>query len=145
MVTFEALSETANFARLWVPFCRKYNIEPRAPEMFFSQRVDYLKGQILPDFVAERRKMKVSFHVDATWTLSLCILVSFKRVFVIMKQREYDEFKVRLNSLVQKSREVPRDGWRMPDGTFWPGNNRSDHPGMIQVREKNGREIKVNL
>ena len=37
MLTFEALTETANFARAWVPFCKKYNIEPRAPEMYFSQ------------------------------------------------------------------------------------------------------------
>ncbi|XP_035832410.1 cellulose synthase A catalytic subunit 3 [UDP-forming] isoform X1 [Helianthus annuus] len=32
MLTFEALAETSEFARKWVPFCKKYNIEPRAPE-----------------------------------------------------------------------------------------------------------------
>ena len=30
MLTFEALSETAEFAKKWVPFCKKHNIEPRA-------------------------------------------------------------------------------------------------------------------
>ena len=36
MLTFEAVMETANFARLWVPFCRKHQVEPRAPEMYFA-------------------------------------------------------------------------------------------------------------
>ncbi|OEL33055.1 hypothetical protein BAE44_0005928 [Dichanthelium oligosanthes] len=28
MLTFDALAETSEFARKWVPFCKKYNIEP---------------------------------------------------------------------------------------------------------------------
>lgn len=60
MLTFEALSETAEFARKWVPFCKKYSIEPRAPEFYFSQKIDYLKDKIQPSFVKERRAMKVS-------------------------------------------------------------------------------------
>ena len=60
MLTFEALSETSEFARKWVPFCKKYNIEPRAPEWYFSQKIDYLKDKVLPSFVKERRAMKVS-------------------------------------------------------------------------------------
>ena len=28
---------------------------------------------------------------------------------------------------------VPQEGWTMKDGTPWPGNNTSDHPGMIQI------------
>ena len=48
-------------------------------------------------------------------------------------QREYEEFKVRINALVATSQKVPEDGWTMQDGTPWPGNNSRDHPGMIQV------------
>ncbi|THU59999.1 hypothetical protein C4D60_Mb07t08000 [Musa balbisiana] len=105
MLTFESLSETADFARKWVPFCKKFNIEPRAPEMYFSQKVDYLKDKVQPTFVKERRVMK----------------------------REYEEFKVRINALVAKAMKVPTEGWIMQDGTPWPGNNTRDHPGMIQV------------
>ncbi|XP_068658979.1 cellulose synthase A catalytic subunit 5 [UDP-forming]-like isoform X1 [Aristolochia californica] len=105
MLTFEALSETSEFARKWVPFCKKYNIEPRAPEWYFSQKMDYLKNKIHPAFVRERRAMK----------------------------REYDEFKVRVNGLVAMAQKVPEEGWTMQDGTPWPGNNVRDHPGMIQV------------
>ncbi|KAL0372229.1 UNVERIFIED_CONTAM: Cellulose synthase A catalytic subunit [UDP-forming] [Sesamum calycinum] len=104
MLTFEALSETAEFARKWVPFCKKHNIEPRAPNSF-AQKIDYLKDKIQPSFVKERRAMK----------------------------REYEEFKVRINALVAKAQKMPEEGWTMQDGTPWPGNNTRDHPGMIQV------------
>ncbi|XP_042422024.1 cellulose synthase A catalytic subunit 4 [UDP-forming]-like [Zingiber officinale] len=105
MLTFESLVETAEFARKWVPFCKKYAIEPRAPEFYFSQKIDYLKDKIQPSFVKERRAMK----------------------------RDYEEYKVRVNALVAKAQKTPEEGWVMQDGTSWPGNNPRDHPGMIQV------------
>ncbi|KAM0849918.1 hypothetical protein ACQ4PT_053427 [Festuca glaucescens] len=105
MLTFDALAETSEFARKWVPFCKKYNIEPRAPEWYFFQKIDFLKNKVQTSFVKDRRAMK----------------------------REYEEFKVRINSLVAKAEKVPEEGWIMQDGTPWPGNNTRDHPGMIQV------------
>ncbi|KAL8132955.1 cellulose synthase A catalytic subunit 5 [UDP-forming]-like [Apium graveolens] len=105
MLTFEALSETSEFARKWVPFCKKFNIEPRAPEWYFAEKVDYLRDKVHPTFVRERRAMK----------------------------RDYEEFKVRINGLVAMAQKVPEEGWTMQDGTPWPGNNVRDHPGMIQV------------
>jgi cellulose synthase A len=51
-------------------------------------------------------------------------------------QRAYEELKVRMNYLAAKARKVPEDGWVMPDGTPWPGNNTRDHPAMIQVKER---------
>uniref|UniRef100_I1PGJ6 Cellulose synthase n=2 Tax=Oryza TaxID=4527 RepID=I1PGJ6_ORYGL len=105
MLTFDALAETSEFARKWVPFCKKYSIEPRAPEWYFAQKIDYLKDKVQASFVKDRRAMK----------------------------REYEEFKVRVNALVAKAQKVPEEGWIMQDGTPWPGNNTRDHPGMIQV------------
>ncbi|KAF8043992.1 hypothetical protein BT93_A2082 [Corymbia citriodora subsp. variegata] len=105
ILTFETLQETSEFARKWVPFCKKYSIEPMAPEQYFLCNLDYLKNKIHPSFVKERRAMK----------------------------REYEEFKVRINGLVAKARKIPDEGWVMKDGTPWPGNNVHDHPGMIQV------------
>ena len=55
-------------------------------------------------------------------------------VHISLFQREYEEFKVRINALVAKAQKVPEEGWTMQDGTPWPGNNVRDHPGMIQVR-----------
>ena len=59
MLTFEALAETSEFARKWVPFCKKYEIEPRAPEWYFSKKIDYLKDKVQASFVKDRRAMKV--------------------------------------------------------------------------------------
>eukprot|EP00252_Welwitschia_mirabilis_P014830 TRINITY_DN3286_c0_g3_i1.p1 TRINITY_DN3286_c0_g3~~TRINITY_DN3286_c0_g3_i1.p1 ORF type:complete len:1007 (+),score=48.74 TRINITY_DN3286_c0_g3_i1:114-3134(+) len=105
MLTFDAMNETSDFARKWVPFCKKYAIEPRAPEFYFSQKIDYLKDKVQPTFVKDRRAMK----------------------------REYEEFKVKMNGMVAKAQKKPEEGWVMQDGTPWPGNNTRDHPGMIQV------------
>ncbi|KAE8715305.1 Cellulose synthase A catalytic subunit 2 [Hibiscus syriacus] len=41
-----------------VPFCKKFSIEPRAPEWYFAQKVDYLRDKVDPTFVRERRAMK---------------------------------------------------------------------------------------
>lgn len=71
MLTFEALSETSEFARIWVPFCKKYNIEPRAPEWYFCQKIDYLKDKVHPSFVKERRAMKVRHLYCRTFPLSV--------------------------------------------------------------------------
>ncbi|KAF3336529.1 cellulose synthase-like protein D5 [Carex littledalei] len=140
LLSFEALAETASFARTWVPFCRKHDIEPRNPEAYFGVKRDFLKNKVRLDFVRERRKVK----------------------------REYDEFKVRINSLPESIRrrsdaynahdelvarkkmeetggnlgdvKFVRATW-MSDGSHWPGtwlsaepdHSRGDHAGIIQV------------
>jgi hypothetical protein len=68
MLTFECLSETSEFARKWVPFCKKFSIEPRAPDMYFALKIDYLKDKVQPTFVKERRAMKVKLcFYDSTF------------------------------------------------------------------------------
>ncbi|KAH7315675.1 hypothetical protein KP509_21G060900 [Ceratopteris richardii] len=141
LLSFEALAEAASFARIWVPFCRKHNIEPRNPESYFQAKGDPTKNKVRTDFVRDRRRVK----------------------------REYDEFKIRINGLPESIRrrsdalnaqeeikakraqlelgsdptaqlKVERATW-MADGTHWPGtwsaptkdHSRGDHAGIIQV------------
>ncbi|KAM7258524.1 hypothetical protein ACFE04_014265 [Oxalis oulophora] len=142
LLTFEAMAEAASFAKLWVPFCRKHEIEPRNPESYFSMKIDPYRNKIRQDFVRDRRRMK----------------------------REYDEFKVRVNGLADSIRrrsdamntreevkamkrwrekgidepietvKIPKATW-MADGTHWPGtwtvpkaeHTRGDHASIIQV------------
>jgi len=59
MLTFEAISKTSKFARKWVSFCKKFNIEPQAPEWYFAQKVDYLKDKVDATFIKEHRAIKV--------------------------------------------------------------------------------------
>ncbi|KAL3639773.1 Cellulose synthase-like protein D1 [Castilleja foliolosa] len=147
ILTFETLAEAVKFAEVWVPFCRKHNIEPRNPESYFSHKVDLTKRKQLPDFVKDRRWIK----------------------------REYDEFKVRINGLQdvihmrckkynrdeemkeKKAIKDKNDGvlppdykinvvkatW-MADGTHWPGtwydpmadHSNEDHAGILQIMSK---------
>ncbi|KHN34145.1 Cellulose synthase-like protein D1 [Glycine soja] len=145
LLTFEAMAEAASFANVWVPFCRKHDIEPRNPESYFNLKRDPYKNKVKPDFVKDRRRVK----------------------------REYDEFKVRINSLPDSIRrrsdayhareeikamkvqrqnredepleavKIPKATW-MADGTHWPGtwlsptseHSKGDHAGIIQVMLK---------
>ncbi|KAK9151160.1 hypothetical protein Syun_009469 [Stephania yunnanensis] len=145
LLTFEAMAEAASFADLWVPFCRKHDIEPRNPESYFSIKGDPTKNKSRSDFVKDRRKIK----------------------------REYDEFKVRINGLPDSIRrrsdafnareemkmlkhvretggdvslepiKIPKATW-MADGTHWPGawsvasvdHAKGDHAGILQVMLK---------
>lgn len=145
LLTFEAMAEAASFADIWVPFCRKHNIEPRNPESYFNLKRDPYKNKVRSDFVKDRRRVK----------------------------REYDEFKVRINGLPDSIRrrsdayhareeikamrlqrentgedplepvKIRKATW-MADGTHWPGtwmdssaeHSRGDHAGIIQVMLK---------
>ncbi|KAL7164803.1 hypothetical protein ACSBR2_040661 [Camellia fascicularis] len=145
LLTFEAMAEAASFANLWVPFCRKHDIEPRNPETYFSLKRDPYKDKMRQDFVKDRRRVK----------------------------REYDEFKVRINGLPDSIRrrsdaynareeikamkhqrengndepleniKIAKATW-MADGTHWPGtwivsgqeHSKGDHAGIIQVMLK---------
>lgn len=145
LLTFEAMAEAASFANVWVPFCRKHDIEPRNPESYFNLKRDPYKNKVKSDFVKDRRRLK----------------------------REYDEFKVRINGLPDSIRrrsdayhareeikamklqrqktddepvesvKIPKATW-MADGTHWPGtwmsssaeHSKGDHAGIIQVMLK---------
>ncbi|KAL9267135.1 Cellulose synthase-like protein [Drosera capensis] len=145
LLTFEAMAEAASFANLWVPFCRKHDIEPRNPESYFNLKRDPYRNKVRQDFVKDRRRMK----------------------------REYDEFKVRINGLPDSIRrrsdafnareeikalkrqkeqadEDPIEPLKsikatwMADATHWPGtwmtpapeHSKGDHAGIIQVMLK---------
>ncbi|KAF9625242.1 hypothetical protein IFM89_020828 [Coptis chinensis] len=41
-LTFYALLEASHFAKHWIPFCKKFNIEPRSPAAYFSTKADPL-------------------------------------------------------------------------------------------------------
>ncbi|XP_076883425.1 cellulose synthase-like protein D4 isoform X2 [Bidens hawaiensis] len=144
LLNFEALAEACSFADLWVPFCRKHDIEPRNPDTYFSLKGDPTKNKKRADFVKDRRRVK----------------------------REYDEFKVKINNLPDSIRrrsdafnareemkilknirergvdptepiKIKRATW-MADGTHWPGtwanpsrdHAKGDHAGIIQVMLK---------
>jgi hypothetical protein len=69
-LTYYSLSEALKFAKLWVPFCKKYNIQVRAPFRYFSN--DSLMSSTDSsnwEFHQEWKRMKVNCisHRDILW------------------------------------------------------------------------------
>ncbi|XP_050233973.1 probable cellulose synthase A catalytic subunit 3 [UDP-forming] [Mercurialis annua] len=58
MLTFETLLQTIEFAKKWVPFCKKFDIEPRSPESYFVQKMD----KVHVSFIKERREIKREYE-----------------------------------------------------------------------------------
>ena len=57
-LTLYSLIEATKFAKLWVPFCKKYNIQTRAPFRYFTSNSTPVKDDSL-EFQQEWKKMKV--------------------------------------------------------------------------------------
>ncbi|CAJ1971521.1 unnamed protein product [Sphenostylis stenocarpa] len=69
-VTFYALLEASNFAKHWVPFCKRFKLEPRSPSAFFNTLLstkshdhDYVKHLATIQKLYEEMKRRIE---DAT-------------------------------------------------------------------------------
>ena len=49
-LTFYALLEASYFARKWVPYCKKFKVEPRSPAAYFGCFNQHHSGQINAEF-----------------------------------------------------------------------------------------------
>jgi hypothetical protein len=126
LVHYEAMVQVADFAALWVPFCRRHGVEPRCPEKYFDMKTQPYTGSMAWEFMTDHRRVR----------------------------REYAEFKLRIDSLSSKirtrseaynsSKQLQADGVRatwMADGTQWPGtwmeevenHRRGQHTGIVKV------------
>jgi cellulose synthase A len=69
MFTFDDVVEISEFARKWVPFCKKFDIEPHASKMYFTRKIDYLKDKVQHAFMKERRIMKLKYSNYHLWIM----------------------------------------------------------------------------
>ncbi|XP_068658841.1 cellulose synthase-like protein H1 isoform X1 [Aristolochia californica] len=60
-VTFYSLLQAAEFAKQWIPFCKKYKVEVRAPSVYFSRHSQPPRG-CSTDFSGEWREMKEQYY-----------------------------------------------------------------------------------
>lgn len=64
-ITFYALLEASNFAKHWVPFCKRFKVEPRSPAAYFNSLVSetYPKDHVhAKDLVAIKvKKLTTTF------------------------------------------------------------------------------------
>ncbi|MED6182627.1 hypothetical protein PIB30_030366 [Stylosanthes scabra] len=61
--TFYALVQASNFAKLWVPFCKKFNVQVRAPFRYFSGDSKAYNSSNIPGFKQEKLKMKKEYEL----------------------------------------------------------------------------------
>jgi mixed-linked glucan synthase len=135
LILYEALVEAANFATLWVPFCSKCCIEPRAPESYFGLELQPQTGQLPDGFINECKRV----------------------------QMEYDNFKMHSDNLsdtINKRSDVynsmitlegdAKVTW-MANGTQWPGtwidptenHRKGHHVGIIKVLKVQSRFMNI--
>ncbi|KAL6657839.1 hypothetical protein ACP70R_005619 [Stipagrostis hirtigluma subsp. patula] len=142
LILYEALVEAAKFAALWVPFCHKHRIEPRAPESYYELVAPPQIGGAPKDFVVDHEKVHTAYR-------------QFK------KQLESLSMTIRQRSdAYNRARTMEADikaTW-MADGTEWPGtwidptkhHRKGDHEGIVKVvldhpnwEHHHGPEVKV--
>jgi hypothetical protein len=62
-LTFYALREAAEFAKIWAPFCRRHGVTVRAPSMYFSSSGPERGTAEDDEFVRDWTAMKVSYII----------------------------------------------------------------------------------
>lgn len=55
-LTFYTLLEASKFSQHWIPFCKKHNVQPRAPEIYFARSVHISQSKV--DFMQEWTQIK---------------------------------------------------------------------------------------
>ncbi|KAL3820845.1 hypothetical protein ACJIZ3_006750 [Penstemon smallii] len=102
---FYALLEATRFSKLWLPFCRKFNIEPRAPSVYFSSIVK---------------------------THDIDVSLAKERQYIKVKQ--YEEMNERINENMNLGR-IPDELRKQHKGfREWESNaSRSNHQTILQI------------
>jgi 1,4-beta-D-xylan synthase len=127
LIHYEGLLETAKFAALWVPFCRKHCVEPRAPENYFGRNnVRPYTGNTPNEFVDDHRQMRAEYE-----ELKACL----DGLSASIAKRSD-----KLNSANMK--EGHGNATWMVDGTQWPGtwieqskgHMKGNHPAIFKVK-----------
>ncbi|WVY99307.1 hypothetical protein V8G54_025377 [Vigna mungo] len=61
-LNFYALLEASKFAKLWVPFCKNYNIQLRVPFRYFSNNTNPANNDDSPEFIQDWRRLKKEYE-----------------------------------------------------------------------------------
>ena len=81
-VTYYSLVEASKFAKLWVPFCKKYNIHVRAPFRYFSNNPLTFGGSSM-EFQQEWNRMKVIQKPELAVIINFSFLVTKVGIYKI--------------------------------------------------------------
>ncbi|XP_039002085.1 cellulose synthase-like protein G2 isoform X1 [Hibiscus syriacus] len=62
-ITLHAMREAWRFAKFWLPFCRRFDIETRCPDVYFSRTNDHHPESKNSDFIEEKQKTKEQYEL----------------------------------------------------------------------------------
>ncbi|XP_050380552.1 cellulose synthase-like protein H1 isoform X2 [Argentina anserina] len=113
-ITLYSLVEASKFAKIWVPFCKKYNVQVRAPFRYFTNN----------SAPSENNNSSIEFKQD------------WKRV-----KDEYEQLSGKIKDAVSKSIN-PSDTIEF-DFSVFSTVQRNDHPTIIKVIWEN-KEVHSN-
>ncbi|XP_075671540.1 cellulose synthase-like protein E6 isoform X2 [Castanea sativa] len=66
-LTFYALLEASSFSKHWIPFCKKFNIQPRSPSAYFAQQIDIQDITYAQELLAIKKLYKeMENRIDST-------------------------------------------------------------------------------
>ncbi|KAK9924515.1 hypothetical protein M0R45_032880 [Rubus argutus] len=103
-LTFYSLVEASKFAKIWVPFCKKYNVQVRAPFRYFTNN------------------SKLSGHKNSS--------MEFKQEWKIVKD-EYEQLSNKIEDAVRKS--INPSDIIESDFSVFSNIQRNNHPTIIKV------------
>jgi cellulose synthase/poly-beta-1,6-N-acetylglucosamine synthase-like glycosyltransferase len=102
-ITFYALLEASNFAKSWIPFCKRFKIEPRSPAAYFN-----------------------TINIDSADTKLGNELVAIKKLYNEMEKRIEDATKLKR---VPKEARLKHGGFSQWDSY----TSKRDHDTILQI------------
>uniref|UniRef100_A0A5B6ZN97 Cellulose synthase-like protein H1 n=1 Tax=Davidia involucrata TaxID=16924 RepID=A0A5B6ZN97_DAVIN len=135
-LTFYSLLEASKFAKLWVPFCKKYNIQVRAPFRYFSGKP--LSSQdVSLEFQQEWRNMKDEYEQltqkieDASKRSVPCDLTGEFAVFSNIERRNHPT----IIKVIWENKEAESSG--LPHLVYISREKRPKHPHHFKAGAMN--------
>ncbi|OEL33359.1 Cellulose synthase-like protein E6 [Dichanthelium oligosanthes] len=127
ILTFYALWEASAFAKLWLPFCRTHNIEPRSPAAYFAQSDEPSDRHAFEEWLC----VKVYMRVSQTLSDETVVTITTDLLF---GQDMYEAMTERIDSAV-RSGKVPEEIKLNHKGfSEWnTGGTSRDHQPTVQI------------
>ncbi|KAG2682609.1 hypothetical protein I3760_11G199000 [Carya illinoinensis] len=119
-LTFYALLEASAFSKHWIPFCKKFRVEPMSPAAYFSKHS-----------AASNSQHDLSINIGPEW---------------LAVKKLYEEMKNRIDSIVETGM-IPKKIRDQHKGfSEWNSNaTKQDHQSIVQImidgRDKNAVDI----
>ena len=71
-LTFYALLEVSQFSKIWLPFCKKFKVEPRCPEAYFTSTPEPHHDDPLMAEEWSSIKIKFAYFIFMSSFISVC-------------------------------------------------------------------------